>query len=198
MTRPNARCPCSLMLVILSLFLVSAHATACPCDALHTYCDYSPGPCPKANLCHGTNTICSCNDCPGAPRGICQNCTAPPKPKPGCFGDSDCPKNSWCEWIQDSPGPDGANCTTTVPECTSYSVLEPGDDNDCLRSCGAQLDPPGADPPVCLSNYCIFYDRDEYYSPQPPYRINDLLSIAYNCVSGGKQSVPSKGRCSIC
>ena len=196
------QCTIGKMFSVLLLISISTFAGAkCPCAVLKTYCDYSPGPCPKANICHGTTTECSCEDCPGVPKGECQNCTAPPTPPEPkrCYGDSDCP-NGWCP-VGPYDGPDDViNCTSTPPPsgCTSYTVLNPGSENDCLYACatpGSQPGEPGANHPTCSSASCAFLDHS---GPSLPYRVNDLLYLAENCVEGGKIDPVTTGRCSIC
>ena len=57
----------------------------CPCSALGSWCQYAPAhePCPRANLCHGTNVTCDCDTCPTSGKS-CTGCDGPsPGPTPG-------------------------------------------------------------------------------------------------------------------
>ena len=157
-----------------------AAAVTCPCAALKTYCDYSPAACPRANVCHGTATPCSCTDCPGTPGGACKNCTAPPKPTPPtpagkrCYADGDCPANQWCPVQFNAGAGDVYNCTSTPPPsgCTSYALMPPGDEGYCKSECDGG----------CSSVDCAVYDDGSV--PGAPYNSSDLLYLAETCASG--------------
>ena len=69
------------MIAALAAFVATTRAE-CPCASLTpaTFCNYAPAdkPCPRANVCHGTNVSCSCADCASPNPVSCAGCGAPP------------------------------------------------------------------------------------------------------------------------
>ena len=66
----------------------ASNATAdCPCEALGSWCHYAPAsaPCPRANVCHGTDVTCDCDTCPTS-GASCTGCNAPPPTPPAPTG----------------------------------------------------------------------------------------------------------------